>query len=185
MSRRPLVALALLAPLSVFATVVIAMSMEEMTARSPLVVRGTVHRVDTQWAEGRTKIWTYSEVVVHETLKGTGRTSVLVKQPGGVMGTIAERVSGAAVFTPGEDVVLFLEPAVDEPNAFVPFAMSAAKVSLVNKGGKRLAVRDLSGVPLVSPGKRGVIWPVDELETLGFEDVFLARIRAAAKGGTR
>jgi hypothetical protein len=185
MSHRPAVAFALLAPLTVFASVVIAMSMEEMTHRSPLVVRGTVHRVDTQWAEGRTKIWTYSEVVVQETIKGAVRTSVLVKQPGGVIGSIGERVSGAAVFTPGEDVVLFLEPAVDEANAFVPFAMSAAKVSLVTKGGKRLAVRDLSGVSLASPGTRGVIRPVEEIETLGFEDAFLARIRAAAKGGTR
>lgn len=185
MSRRPLVALALLAPLSVLASVVIAMSMEEMTTRSPLVIRGTVHRVDTQWAEGRTKIWTYSEVVVHETIKGASRTSVLVKQPGGVIGNIGERVSGAALFTPGEDVVLFLEPAADEPNAFVPFAMSAAKVSLVNKGGRRVAVRDLSGVSFASPGKRGVIRPVDERETLGFEEVFLERIRAAAKGGAR
>ncbi|MBE2248420.1 MAG: hypothetical protein IAE78_02650 [Myxococcus sp.] len=185
MSHRPLVALSLLAPVSVFATVVIAMSMEEMTERSPLVVRGTVHRVDTQWAEGRSKIWTYSEIVVQETLKGAARTSVLVKQPGGVIGNIGEHVSGAATFTPGEDVVLFLEPAVDEPNCFVPFAMSAAKVSLVSKGGKRVALRDLSGVSLASPGKQGVVRPVDERETLGFEDAFLARIRAAAKGGAR
>jgi hypothetical protein len=185
MSHRPLVALALFAPLSVLASVIIAMSMEEMTTRSPLVIRGTVHRVDTQWAEGRTKIWTYSEVVVRETLKGTARTSVLVKQPGGVIGNVGERVSGAAVFTPGEDVVLFLEPAVDEANAFVPFAMSAAKVSLVSRGGKRLALRDLSGVSLVSPGTRGVIRPVDELENLGFEEGFLERIRTAAKGGAR
>lgn len=185
MSRRLFVALALLAPLSVFASVVLAMSMEEMTTRSPLVVRGTVHRVDTQWAEGKTKIWTYSEVVVQETIKGAARTSVLVKQPGGVIGNIGEKVSGAAVFTPGEEVVLFLEPAVDEANAFVPFAMSAAKVSLVSKGGKRLAVRDLSGVAFATPGKRGVIRPVDELENLGFEDAFLARIRTAAKGGAR
>lgn len=185
MSPRSPLLVALLAPLAAFASVVLSMSMEEMTARSPLVVRGTVHRVDTQFAENRSKIWTYAEVVVQETLKGTSRTTVLVKQPGGVIGTIGEKVSGVATFTPGEDVVLFLEPSPDEPDCFVPMALTAAKVSLVNRGGTQVAVRNLSGVSFVKRGQKGVVGPVEELENLGFADAFLVRIRAAAKGGAR
>jgi hypothetical protein len=185
MSLRPSFVMALLAPVIALGSVVISMSMEEMTTRSPLVIRGTVHRVDTQFAEGRAKIWTYSEIVVHETLKGASLTTVLVKQPGGIIGNIGERVAGVATFTPGEDVVLFLEPCADEPACFVPMALSASKVSLVSKGGKRLALRNLSGVSFATPGKRGVAGPVEEHENLGFEDAFLTRIRAAAKGGAR
>lgn len=183
-TRSPLV-LALLAPMIALGSVVLSMSMEEMTARAPLVVRGTVHRVDAQFAENRSKIWTSSEIVVQEVLKGSTRTTVLVKQPGGTVGDVVERVSGVATFTPGEEVVLFLEPCVDEPNCFVPLALTASKVSLVAKGGKRLALRNLSGVSFASAGKKGVVAPVEELENLGFEEAFLHRIRVAVKGGAR
>ncbi|MBL8922043.1 MAG: hypothetical protein JNJ54_24550 [Myxococcaceae bacterium] len=185
MSRRSLLVLALLAPLSALATVVLSMSMEEMATRAPLVLRGTVHRVDTQWDEAHAGLWTTSEVVVREVLKGPARTTVLVKQPGGTLNGFSQRVSGVASFTPGEDVVLFLEPAVDAPDAFVPVAMSAARVSLVQKGGQTIATRDLSGLTFASPGQRGLIRPVDAHEVLGFADAFLARLRAAVKGGAR
>lgn len=184
MPRRLIAAVLLLAPLSAVATVVMALTMEELTSRSPLVVRGTVHRVDVQWSEGRHRIWTYAEVVVSETLKGAPRTTVLVKQPGGIIGDVGEHVSGAARFAPGEEVVLFLEPAVDEPGAFVPFSMAASKVTLSLKGGKRLAVRDLSGIAFAAPGRRGLMELKVDAEVLGFADDFVQRIRlAAAKGG--
>jgi hypothetical protein len=81
--------------------------------------------------------------------------------------------------------VLFLEPAVDVPDAFVPYSMSASKVSLVEKGGQTVALRDLSGLSFAVAGKKGVIRPVDEREILGGADVFLQRLRAAVKGGAR
>jgi hypothetical protein len=185
MSRRLVFALALFAPLAAFATVVLSMSMEEMTARAPLVVRGTVHRVDAQWDEAHAKIWTSTEVVVSEVLKGQTRTTVLVRQPGGTVGGFGQHVSGVAVFTPGEEVVLFLEPAVDDAGAFVPMAMSSSKVSLVQKNGQRVAQRDLSGLTFARLGDKKLIHPVDELEVLGTADAFLSRVRHAVKGGAR
>ncbi|MCU0695592.1 MAG: hypothetical protein MUC96_03560 [Myxococcaceae bacterium] len=186
MLRRLLwVAVAALVPLTASATVVLAMSMEEMTARVPVVVRGTVHRVDPQWTEGRTGIWTYAEVVVKESLKGGTRTTVLVKQPGGTMGEVSMRVAGAAAFTPGEDVVLFLEPAVDEANTFVLHSMAASKVTLQNRRGVQVALRDLSGLSFARYGEKNLVQPVDEREVLGTAEAFLARVRTAAKGGAR
>lgn len=186
MLRRSLfAALAALVPLSASATVVLAMSMEEMTVRSPVVVRGTVHRVDPQWTEGRAGIWTYTEIVVKEVVKGGPRGTVLVKQPGGVIGDFGQRVSGAASFAAGEDVVLFLEPSVDEANVFVPMAMAASKVTLTSLRGQVVALRDLSGLSFARYGEKNLVQPVDERERLGLAEAFLARIRAAAKGGAR
>lgn len=183
--RRFIVTLALmLVPLTSFATVVMALSMEELTARSPLVVRGVVHRVDTQWGEYN-RIWTYAEVVVHETFKGSVRTTVLVKQPGGFIEGRGQSVAGAAQFKAGEEVVLFLEPATDETNTFVPYSMAASKVTLADKGGKRLATRDLSGISFAVQGRRGLLEVRDPDELLGFADQFLSRIRLAAKGGAK
>lgn len=187
MSRlRPYLLLAtLLAPLTALATVVLSLSMEEMTERAPLVVHATVHATEPGWDQERAKIWTWTELVVKETLKGRAFPSVLVKQPGGVVGEVGMQVSGAATFAPGEEVVLFLEPAPDEPGAWVPVAMSSSKVTLENRLGVKLARRDLSGLAFARPGKQGVDQPVDERETLGTADAFLARIRAAAKRSGR
>lgn len=183
MSVRPLFVVAVLAPLSVFATVVLSMSVEEMAQRAPLVVRGTVHRVDTQWDEAGGKIWTWSEVVVRETLKGQPRTTALVKQPGGTVGAVSQHVSGVATFAPGEEVVLFLEPAVDDADSFVPMAMAASKVTLGQRFGQAVAWRDLSGLTFARLGAKGVVKPVEELEVLGRADAFLERVRVAVRGG--
>ncbi|MCA3013590.1 MAG: hypothetical protein INH41_14500, partial [Myxococcaceae bacterium] len=111
--------------------------------------------------------------------------TVLVKQPGGVIGDVGQRVSGVATFAPGEEVVLFLEPAADEPHTFVPYAMAASKVTLANRRGVQVALRDLSGLSFARYGEKNLVQPVDEREVLGTAEAFLARVRAAAKGGAR
>ena len=78
-------------------------------------------------------------------------------------------------------MVLFLEPANDEPGAWVPVAMSSSKVTLEDRFGVKVARRDLAGLVFAPPGKKDVAQPVDERDTLGTADAFLARIHAAEK----
>jgi hypothetical protein len=183
-SRR-LVTLCLLAPLTALATVVMALSMEELTTMAPIVVHGTVQRSVTNWTEDKRGIWTWTEVSVRETLKGPRAATVLVKQPGGVLQGIGQSVSGAARFQDGEEVVLFLEPAVDERNAYVVLAMAAGTVTLEQTTGAKVARRNLEGLSFARRGAPGTVGPVVERETLGTAEAFLARIRAAAKGGAK
>lgn len=175
----------LLAALPVGATVVMALTLEEMTARAQVIVRGVVRRTEVQWDEGHTKIWTWTEVEVRETVKGAPRALVVVKQPGGSIPPMGQRVSGAGQFEPGEDVVVFLEPAVDEKGAFVLLAMAAGKVRLETTAGATVARRDLSGLSFARSGQIGTQGPVVERETLGTAEDFLKRIRAAARRSAR
>jgi hypothetical protein len=174
-----------LAATTSLATVVMALSMEELTTMAPVVVHGTVQRSVTNWTEDKRGIWTWTEVSVRETLKGPRSATVLVKQPGGVLQGIGQSVSGAARFEAGEEVVLFLEPAVDERNAYVVLAMAAGKVTLEGTTGPKVARRNLAGLSFARRGGPGVAGPVPERETLGTAEAFLARIRAAAKGGAK
>jgi hypothetical protein len=178
-------ALALLAPSLALGTVVLSLSFEELTARAPLVVQATVHASNTDWDSEHGKIWTWTELVVKDTLKGERVSTVLVKQPGGIVGAIGQHVSGAATFKDGEEVVLFLEPAPDERGAWVPVSMSASKVTFEDRFGIRVARRDLAGLAFATPGKQFVAQPADEREVVGTADAFLARIRAAAKRGAK
>lgn len=183
-SRVVLLAIATLA-LTASATVVISESIEDMTARSPLVVRATVQQSQTSWSDGERKIWTWTELTVTETLKGKANGAILVKQPGGVVGNIGQHVAGAARFREGEDVVLFLEPATDERGVFIVRGLSAGKVAIVDRMGAKLAVRDLDGITFARRGPADGVQVVNDGELLGAPDVFLARVRRAVKGGTR
>jgi hypothetical protein len=177
------VAFALLAS-SALATVVIAESIEEMTRGSALVVRATAQQSMTAFDQGETKIWTWTELTITETLKGQAPRTLVVKQPGGEVGALGQHVSGVARFRAGEDCVLFLEPATDEKGVFVVRGLSAGKVSFQSRLGRVLAVRDLSGLAFARAGTQDKVKRVDDAEVLGLPDAFLARVRAAA-GGAR
>lgn len=176
---------ALAAALPAFATVVMALSIEELAQRTPVIVHGTVQRTVTNWTVDRSGIWTWTELSVKEALKGQVKATVLVKQPGGRIGELTARVSGAATFEPGEEVVLFLEPAVDEPGAYVLMGLSTGKVRFEAPMGTPIATRNLSGISFAAAGKKGVAGPVVEREILGTTEAFLARVKAAVKGGDR
>lgn len=182
--RLPALLLLLCAP-AALATVVMALTMEEMTAMAPVVVHGHVRRSVTDWDEAHRSIWTWTEVEVRESLKGPKLRTALVKQPGGVVGGIGQSVSGVATFEAGEEIVLFLEPAVDEKNAYVVLAMGAGKVTLESSLGPKIARRNLAGLSFARRGGRGVAGPVVERENLGTAEAFLQRIRLAVKGGAK
>lgn len=164
------------------ATVVVHETLEAMAQRVPLVIRGRVARSVAGWDEPHARIWTWTEVVVNESLKGKASAVVLVKQPGGEVGGIGQQVAGAATFREGEDCVLFLEPAPDEPGAFRVSGLSAGKVLLTSWLGQPAALRDTSGLSFARPGG-GRVEPVRSTEFLGSPEDFLKRMRAA--GGAR
>ena len=178
--RPALFAIALLSS-SALATVVLALTMDELTARAQLIVHATAQRSVVGWDEPRARIWTWTELVVTETLKGDAASTIVVKQPGGVVGEVGQEVSGVATFKPGEEVVLFLEPSPDEPGVWVPVSMSASKVTLEERFGARVARRQLSGLAFARPGEKRVVEPAGGLEVLGTADAFLARIRVQVK----
>ncbi|MHB8876404.1 MAG: hypothetical protein ACYC8T_22145 [Myxococcaceae bacterium] len=185
MSRRTswaLGVLALLSSASALATVVISQSIEEMAAAAPLIVHGRVGGQLTRWDDGHRTISTYTEVVTSEALKGKAPDVLLVRQPGGEVGRVGQHASGAARFKEGEEVVLFLEPARDEPTVFVVYALSAGKVSFESSALKELrAVRNLEGLVFYEQAKDGPprLKAVGR-DDLGTRDGFLNRVRAAA-----
>ncbi|MFZ5469292.1 MAG: hypothetical protein ACOZIN_07625 [Myxococcota bacterium] len=182
-------ALMLFAGATASATVVIAQSIEEMAQATPLIVRGTVGQIQVRWDEEHRRIHTYAEVVVKEALKGKAPQSLLVRQPGGIVGEIGQMVSGTARFTEGEEVVLFLEPAPDEPSVFGVWSLAAGKVTFERTAvGEVRAVRDLSGLSFVgaAPGGERRIFTLGERHDLGTPDVFLRRVRdLLRKGGAQ
>jgi hypothetical protein len=91
------------------ATTLIRLETPDLARKSELVVRGKVSRADAHWTGDHRRIVTDVEIEVAESFKGQAPKTVVVEQPGGVVGDIGQRVDGIARFDPGEEVVVFLE----------------------------------------------------------------------------
>jgi hypothetical protein len=169
------------------ATTVISETLEEMAARAPVVVRATARQSQAAWSGDNRRIWTWTELVVTERLKGSAAVSVsstlLVKQPGGEVGKVGQGVAGVATFAPGEDCVLFLEPATDEAGTWVVRGLAAGKISVTDRQGRAVAVRDLSGLAFAKPGPADRVRLLQPEAELGPPEQLLARVRRAIGGG--
>lgn len=151
-SLRPLAALALLLALPAAATSMLKADLPQLSQEADAVVRGTVRRVQSRWSGDGRRIVTDVELEVAETLKGTPPRTLVIVQPGGRVGDIGQRVSGLASFTPGEEVVVFLDRR--GPDAFAVRGMAQGKyrVQRPGSGAAPLAVPEPTGdARLVDP----------------------------------
>ena len=151
----PLLAALLLAGLPAAATTMLRMDVPELAQNSDTVVHGTVRRVESRWSGDRRRILTDVEIEVTESLKGQPGSTVLVVQPGGKMGDIGQMVHGMASFTPGEEVVVFLERR--GASAFQLSGMSQGKYQVRRAADNPTALavpEDLQHVLLLDPETR-------------------------------
>ena len=118
---------------------------EELAAKSPAIVVGSVEGSTVR--RTATSIETVYSIRVQRTLKGLPRTeqNITVASPGGFLpGVGGVVVPGAAHFRQNERVLLFLRP---ENGRFVVTDMTLGKFRFANAfGGERLLVRDMEDV---------------------------------------
>jgi len=102
---------ALLAAGSGFAATVVPLSLSDLVAQSDLAIEGKIGSGAPDWSgpAGASMIFTYWEVEVTETLKGTVTASLLVRTPGGTKDGRSLEVPGAPSFHPDQRLILFLK----------------------------------------------------------------------------
>jgi hypothetical protein len=137
----PFVLLATAAP--AFASQAAAVTVEGLARASDAVVRGRVVNVTFRTSEDGRRIFTYAEVEPTATWRGTAPRRLTIVTSGGISGNVAQRVNGAAQFTLGEDVVVFLQRA--EPGTFRVASMAQGKFTVDGA----MALPDLSGIAFV------------------------------------
>ncbi|MDE3136445.1 MAG: hypothetical protein KGL59_07710 [Acidobacteriota bacterium] len=91
------------------ATTIARMNLRQLAAASRVVVRARCLGSDSLW-EGR-EIWTFSRFATMEAFKGSPGAEFTVRAIGGQAGGIESIVADAPRFFPGEEVILFLDPA--------------------------------------------------------------------------
>ncbi len=175
---RAAAALASCLPALALATVVLAESVEQLAGASSAVVRGRVGAQQVSWDESHAAIVTLTEIVTLERVKGETPSTFLVAQPGGTIDGKTMTVAGAAKFTSGEEVILFLQESKD-PGMFFTRSLSAGKFT-VNRQLTPVAVeRHPEGLAFYAPGA-AEIRPVEKRDAFGSLESFLERVRSAA-----
>jgi len=96
-------------PAPVSATTVAKLNLEQLVQRADLIIQGQVESVYSQWDDQRHLVFTYISIRVDEPLKGERRQSILIRQVGGIAGTIQMSVAGVPEFKNGQMAVVFLK----------------------------------------------------------------------------
>ena len=149
---RALLPFVLLLSLAASATTMLRADLPELAQTADAIVHGTVRRVDSRWSGDGRRIVTDVEIQVTEALKGQAGSTVLVTQPGGQVGDIGQRVSGLAAFTPGEEVVVFLERRGKTAFRVSGMAQGKYQVQRTEGGKSAMAVPEPTGdVLLLDP----------------------------------
>jgi hypothetical protein len=118
--KRWLASLLLLAvPTLLFATTVVPMAVEALTRASTYVVEARSIGSTSQWNSEHTFIFTYTRFEVTRALKGQASNTIMVRQIGGTVDGITQKVAGVRQWSPGEESVLFLQPSSMADGALV------------------------------------------------------------------
>jgi PKD repeat protein len=126
------------------ATTIVLPEDEQLVAKAPLIVEATVESVTPVDQGGA--IWTETRLAVNRTLKGNAGRSIIVREPGGVIGDRITVVYGTPEFTPGEHVLLFLSPDPRNSGGHRVVDLFVGKFTAGEmSNGRRLWLRDDAG----------------------------------------
>jgi len=128
----------------VSATIVLALSLEELIRQADLIVLGRCEENISAWDSERKRIFTYITVVPQRCLKGSECPPLIkIRQLGGMVDNLAMTIAGSPSFSPNEKVVLFLRRS--NSTYYQVLGMSQGKFSVIQRGTgeKPFVKRDL------------------------------------------
>ncbi len=131
------------------AAISIYVSPETLAASASIVVEGTVERVASGYDPVKRTVATYVTLRVATVHRGSRELMrIVLREPGGQYGGIVHEVDVVPVFHPGEQVLVFAEPAGD--GALRTCEMFFGKYTLLPAGSRgRRAQREMSGRGLI------------------------------------
>ncbi len=175
-------ALMLAAPLSVGASLIVKMTLEEMAVASDIVVVGTVRSATGFWNAARTHILTRVVVDVEEAAKGSAPPVIEVVELGGTLDGITVWIPGTPQFQPGEQAVLFLNRDPGDGEWKVSgFAQGKFRIFQDQVTGQRL-VRHAEPLRQVYDSRLGKAVRADPMAPVLLAE-FLEHVRRLAEGG--
>ena len=103
----PMIAALLSAAISVHATTLARLSLDQLAAAADAVARVRCTSVEARWENN--EIWTITSLEIMETMKGALPIRIVVRLPGGRVGHLTVSVDGTPRFKAGDEAIVFLE----------------------------------------------------------------------------
>ena len=75
------------------------------------IIEGTVEKVESRWNEGKTSIFTYTDLSIQKYIKGTpfDENKLQIVTPGGTVGEISQWVEDQPIFHQGKIVRIYFQ----------------------------------------------------------------------------
>jgi hypothetical protein len=127
------------------ATTLLRMSLSQMAQAADTIVRGRCIGISSRWDAG--SIWTFADVDLVETLKGSPPARIIVRLPGGRVGNLATHVDAAPSLQPGDEKILFLEKTRANDYAVTAWAEGAFRIGR-NSRGEETVTQESSEIPV-------------------------------------
>lgn len=164
------------------ATTIVLPSDEQLIAKAPVIVDGTVLSTNVVDRDGT--IWTDTVVEVARAIKGSTADTITVREIGGVLGDRITKLFGTPQFNRGEHVLLFLEPS--PRGGYRTVDLYVGKFSRgETQNGQRLWLRDdaLNDVALLDSNLQPLHAKNVQRGAVAFE-AFVSE-RVAGRGGSK
>lgn len=138
-------ALALVLPRALDASLVIPATVDELAAEADVIVHARVVHVDARQAAGTLRVERLVTLDVLRALKGSPAADLQMVLPGGTYGRYRTVVPGVPDVAAGEEAVLFLRPSPTGATRLVGFSQGVVRVRIDPVTGERMV-----GAPVVS-----------------------------------
>jgi len=135
------------------AAVMVKLETKDLAEQAEAVVVGKVASSKAQWDDKKTKILTFTQVTITDTVKGDLKGDVTVRTFGGEVDGLAQIVPGMPQFDKDEEVVLFLKK---DEKSFIVVGMGQGKYSVLREKDKDAVVfNKLTGLTLGTKDDKG------------------------------
>jgi hypothetical protein len=128
------------------ATSVPRFTFEELTDRSEVIATGQIQRSWSDWDSSHHFIWTHYEMGVDKLFKGGRATTIVLSEPGGLVGGMGQTIAGSVRYQTGDKVFVFLERV---PNGYLRTAGWSQGKYAIDASGRLHAEASRAGVEMV------------------------------------
>ena len=169
---------------SALATTLKRMSIADLSRAAHTVVRARCVTNSTRWDAG--EIWTFTTFDVEETWKGSAPAPITVRILGGSAGNLTSTVSGVPRFSPGEELILFLERTPAQDFSIVSWVQGTFRIHS-RTTGEEIVTQDTAAFPVFNPAsQRFEITGIRKMPVSAFHSLVIASSTGTqAPQGTR
>ena len=142
------------------ASTVVVPSDEEMIIGARAIVRGVVLSSVSGYDDQHQGIFTYTTLQVHQVLKGSISTrEIVIKEPGGIVGTRGSTLFGIPQFTPREEVLLYLDTWPDGSLRVYHWFLGKFRITRDERTGEMMVAREQvhERVTVLGQSQRGLV----------------------------